>query len=274
VPAINVQPTLDAGLYPEPPINAITFWGHATSYIDIGGYGIITDPVFAGAYSPFHRRTIPSPPAHAFDQTRLILISHAHFDHLHPKTLDQFADGTVVLCPEPSVGHLDDLGLTVQAMEPGDIYEFPGGTVTAVPAHHPGGRLSLKARHDGRALGYVIETEESTVYYTGDTEYYGGLATVGRRFDPDIVILNLNAHLNSRDALLAVAALGMPKVIPTHYGAYAGSNSRNSPEWRADLMAELGSQVIPLAVGESHNLPLPDRGIMAAGGAGDPTALH
>jgi L-ascorbate metabolism protein UlaG (beta-lactamase superfamily) len=273
VPAISVQPVIDAELYAEPPLNAITFWGHASSYIDVGGYGIITDPVFAGAYSPFHRRKIPTPPSHAFDQTRLILISHAHFDHLHPKTLDQFADGTVVLCPEPSANHVDDLGLEVQVMKPGDVYHIPGGTVTAVPAHHPGGRLSLKARHDGRALGYVIETDESTVYYTGDTEYFAGLVEIGREFDPDIVILNVNGHLNSDDALLAIAALGMPKVIPSHYGAYAGSNARNSPEWHAELVEKLGSVIVPLAVGESHPLPFPDRGIVASKEASGATSL-
>jgi L-ascorbate metabolism protein UlaG (beta-lactamase superfamily) len=269
VPAISVRPALDAGLYPEPPLNAITFWGHATSYIDVSGYGIVTDPVFAGAYSPFHRRTIPSPPEYAYDQTRLILISHAHFDHLHPGTLEKFTEGTVVLCPVPAANHVDEMGLEVQPMEPWETYEFTGGTVTAVPAHHPGGRLSLKARHDGRALGYVIETEESTIYYSGDTEYFAGLAEIGRAFDIDVAIVNINGHLNSYDAILAIAAIGMPKVIPTHHGAYAGSNARRSPEWRADLMAEMGETIIPLGVGDSHFLPVPDRGVVASSSPGE-----
>jgi L-ascorbate metabolism protein UlaG (beta-lactamase superfamily) len=274
VPAISVRPALDAGVYPEPPLNAITFWGHATSYIDVGGYGIVTDPVFAGAYSPFHRRTIPAPPEQAYDQTRLILISHAHLDHLHPKTLDRFTDGTVVLCPEPSVSHVDDLGLVVRPMLPGDTYEFPGGKITAVPAHHPGGRLSLKARHDGRALGYVIETEESTIYYSGDTEYYAGLAEIGRQFEPDVAIININGHLNSSDAMLAIAALGTPKVIPSHFGAYAGSNARHSSEWRAELMAEMRQMIIPLDVGDSYFLPVPDRGVVASGTVAETPTLQ
>ena len=151
---------------------------------------------------------------------------------------------------------------------------WSGSSDTPHPAHHPGGRLSLKARHDGRALGYVIETEESTIYYSGDTEYFAGLAEIGRQFEPDVAIVNINGHLNSHDAILAIAALGTPKVIPTHCGAYAGSNARHSPEWRADLMAEMGQMIIPLSVGDSHFLPVPDRGIIASGTAAETPALQ
>ena len=134
--------------------------------------------------------------------------------------------------------------------------------------------MSLKARHDGRALGYVIETEESTIYYSGDTEYYAGLAEIGREFKPDIAIVNINGHLNSEEAILAIAALGTPKVIPTHFGAYAGSNARHSPEWRADLMAEMGRMIIPLGVGDSHSLPVPDRGVIASGATDETPTLQ
>ena len=106
MPAINVETVPDASLYVEPERDAITFWGHATNYIDVEGVGIITDPVFAGAYSPFHKRTIPVPPMDAFDQTEIILISHAHFDHLHPETIEQFPSGAVMLSPELAANHV------------------------------------------------------------------------------------------------------------------------------------------------------------------------
>ena len=250
-PAFLANPGIDPELYPEPQTNTITFWGHATSYIDVGGVGIVTDPVFEDSYSPWHGRKIPAPPSSAYDQTDIILISHAHRDHLHPRSIARFSKGTVVLCPEPSAKHLDDLGLEVRVMKPGDEYEFAGGKIVAVPAHHPGGRNSFRANHDGDALGYVIHTSSQTIYYSGDTAYFPGLSDIGLAHHPDVVILNINGHLNSYEAILAIGALGAPTVIPTHFGAYGGSNARRSPGWREELQRLMGETIVSLEVGES-----------------------
>ena len=215
----------------------------------------LTDPVFEDSYSPWHGRKIPAPPPSAYDQTDIILISHAHRDHLHPRSIARFSSGTVILCPEPSAMHVDDLGHEVRVMSPGDEYEFPGGNIVAVPAHHPGGRNSFRAGHDGDALGYVIRTSSRTIYYSGDTEHFPGLYDIGRKYRPDIAILNINTHLNSYDAVLAIGALGAPTVIPSHFGASGGTNARRSPGWRAELGRLIGEVVVPLGVGES--LPLP-----------------
>ena len=139
-------------------------------------------------------------------------------------------------------------------MRPGDEYVFSRGTVIAVAAHHPGGRNSLKARHDGRALGYVIRTPQRTIYYSGDTEYFEGFADVRRQHAPDIAILNINAHLNSYEAVLAIGALGYPIVLPTHCGAYGGFNAHNNSGWRAELKRLMGDVLRLLEVGESLDL--------------------
>jgi len=226
---------VDPSLYPEPARDAITFWGHATCYIDVGGYGIITDPVFSRSYSPFHGRKVPAPPFTDYDQARVILLSHAHRDHLDPGTLKRFPEGTLVLCPEPSAGYLDGLGLQVRVMHLWDEVPIPGGRIVAVPASHPGGRNSLSAAADGRALGYVIHALGHTVYYSGDTEYFEGLFDIRRTQSPDIAILNVNAHLHGYDVLLAAAALGYPRVLAAHHGAYGGFNARHAAGWREDL---------------------------------------
>jgi L-ascorbate metabolism protein UlaG (beta-lactamase superfamily) len=240
--------------YGEPPLDAITFWGHACAYIDVGGYGIVTDPVFSRKYATIRRRLITSPPYSSYDQTRVILISHAHQDHLDPQTLWRFPAKAEILAPAPSAEYLRKHGFKARVMRPGDTYEFPGGTITAVAAHHPGSRMSLKARSDGRAIGYVIRTPSETVYYTGDTEYFSGIRKVGAKYHPDIVLMNLNAHLHSGDAVAAIRDLGVPTVIPIHYGAYNGKMVRLGPQWRAELMDSVGQAVVPLEVGQSYSL--------------------
>jgi len=246
--------TPDEELYGEPPSDAITFWGHAAMYIDINGYGIITDPVFEPSYASVHRRYIKSPPESSFDQTRLVLISHAHNDHLSPKTLKRFTESTVLLCPIPSAKYMDELKLKIITMRPGDVYAFDGGTIHAVAAYHPGHRYSFKADADGRALGYVIETPERTIYYTGDSDYFDGFPRVGSTFQPDLVLLNLNTHLKPPDALKVIRDLNPTTVIPGHFGAYRGSNERKTPKYRKELAEMLGSMWVELAVGESCDL--------------------
>jgi len=254
-PGVHTRSHADPMLYTEPSANAITFWGHACVYIDMGGFGIVTDPAFMDRWAVLRRRLIPVPPSEAYDQTRLILISHAHQDHLDPKALARFAPGTVILAPSPAARYLHHRGIRALVMVPGSQYPIPGGSVTAVAACHPGGRYAVKAKADGRALGYVIRTKSATIYYSGDTKYFSGFSAIGREYRPDVVILNVNRHLHSSDALSAIADLGAPIVIPAHYGAYSGPSARLAKRWRNELVLELGSTIVPLEVGERMRLP-------------------
>lgn len=250
-PALFVKSHPDARLYPEPARAAVTFWGHACVYLDVDGYGIVTDPVFGARFSPLHGRKIPAPPPEAYDQTRLILISHAHQDHLQPGTLTRFSDESVILCPAPSAKHARGLGPRVRVMRPGDEYHFPGGSVIAVPAYHPGRRWSRKARADGGALGYVIRTRKGTIYYSGDTDYFDGFRRIGDEFKPDLAILNVNAHLPPDDAARAHADLGYPRVISSHMGAYGSPRAKRAVRFHEEVLRRAGRLGVPLRVGES-----------------------
>ena len=255
-PAIHARPRVDPVLYSEPPADAITFWGHACVYIDVRGFGIVTDPAFMGRWAIIRHRMIPIPPPEAYDQARVVLISHAHQDHLDPKALARFSPGTVILAPAPAARYLAQRGIRAHVMVPGSEYRIPGGSIVAVAAFHPGGRNAIKARADGRALGYVIRTARTTIYYSGDTKYFPGFATIGAKYRPDIALLNVNRHLHSSDALLAIEDLGAPIVIPSHYGAYSGSSARVASRWRRELVQALGATLVPLEVGESMPIPV------------------
>ncbi len=245
------KPGIDALYTLEPPRNSLTFWGHASSYVDVDGFGIVFDPVFDPAYGILHRRMVAAPPPSAYDQAQVILISHAHSDHLSTETLGRFPESATVLCSEESAAYLTGLDAHVETMNPGDRYPFPGGRIVAVPASHPGGRWSLDAEPDGRALGFVIETPRVTLYYSGDSDYFAGFAAIGRLYAPDIALVNINAHLNDEDALRAIEALGAPLVIPTHHGAYFSVNELRTPYWHQELERVLGSRFMRVGVGES-----------------------
>lgn len=244
----------DPYLYKTPAENAVTFWGHSTTNIDLNKYDIVTDPVFVPSFAPLYPRYAPVPPPSAYARTRVVLISHAHHDHLSRKTLETFPENVVVLCPQHAADYLRTLDRDVRAMRPGDTYDIPGGRIVAVAAHHPGTRFGIHSTSDGDALGWIIQTENKTIYYTGDTGYFDGFEQVGDLYQPDLVLLNLTCHIHSQDALRAIHDLGMPTVVPIHYGAYSTPKEKYVAGWRQELGSWIGSRFKTLAVGES--LPL------------------
>jgi L-ascorbate metabolism protein UlaG (beta-lactamase superfamily) len=207
----------DGVLFPVPPRDALTFWGHACCYVDVDGYGIVTDPVFQKGFTIEHRHLAAPPPA-SYRGARLVLVSHAHPDHLDKETLKSFPAECTILCPAPSAPYLKDLPQSVRTLRPGDVVPFPGGCVIAVAARHAGGRRSNSASDDGRALGYVIETPGAVIYYAGDTEYFAGIDSVASAYHPDIALLNMNGHLHGLDAVHAFRATGASRLVPMHFG--------------------------------------------------------
>lgn len=247
---------VDGNLFPPPPRNAVTFWGHACSFIDVDGYGIVTDPVFEKQLN-IRRRKVAIPPPTSYERARLVLISHAHNDHLNTATLATFSDSTLILCPEPAARYLTELPQRVKVMRPGDTHAFPGGRVTAVPAYHTGGRWAVVPVPDGRALGYVIDTAWGTIYYSGDTDYFGGIEEVAERHAPQLALLNINgAHLTWKEAVRAAKTLGTPIVVPMHFGAfgYLVLGEQKRPRGYDDARRELGDALHLLELGESLSL--------------------
>ena len=248
--------TPDPVLFPVPARDAVTFWGHACCYIDVDGFGIVTDPVFERT-AGVRRRRVGAPPRESYAGARVVLISHAHVDHLSPETLATFPPGTVVLCPPSVAERIDKLGFEARVMKPGEVYSCPGGRVIAVAAKHGGGRWGLRGKADGRALGWVIETPRGTVFCSGDTNYFEGFAEVGNTYHPDIAILNVNGHLQSTDAVSAALDTRARFVIPVHFGVYGwlGLGEPKNPRDYEEIARALGPVLVKLGLGES--LPLP-----------------
>lgn len=241
--------------FPDPARDAVTFWGHACSYIDVGGTGVVLDPVFEKSLWQ-RRRFIGAPPDQALRDTRVVLISHAHDDHTSPKTLARFPRGTVVLCSRPAADFLAKEGIEARAMAPGEQFDLGEVTIVAVAVFHPGSRKGLERGADGRALGWVIKTPDATIFYSGDSDYCSAFANVGWTYAPDIAILNVNGHLKPPDAARAAADLGAPVVIPSHWGAYGywliGGNRH--PRGEKELERLLGERLHVLRVGQSFKL--------------------
>lgn len=197
----------------------VTWLGHATVLLEVGGARLLTDPVLRRRILHLHRVVpVPAPPR----DLDAILVSHLHHDHLDRATLQRIGGSAPLVVPRgalrsPSVR---GLGRDVVELAAGEDVTVGGIRVEAVPAEHHGGRTPLTA--DVPALGFVAER----VYFAGDTDLFDGMRALAGRVD--VALLPVSGwgpkvgpgHMNPDRAARAAALIGPAVAIPIHWGTY------------------------------------------------------
>ncbi|WP_236024651.1 MBL fold metallo-hydrolase [Arenibaculum pallidiluteum] len=218
---------------------AVTFVGHASFLVQVGGVAILTDPVWSERASPFSfvgplRVRDPGQPLAALPGVELLLVSHNHYDHLDLATLREvqarWAPPTVTGLGNAPL--LAEAGIAATELDWWQSVEVAGTRITYVPAQH----FSARGLFDrNRALwgGFVVEADGATVYFAGDSGYCPHFAEIGQRFPRiDLALLPIGAyeprwfmtaaHMNPDEAVQAHLDLGGPTSIGMHFGTFRG----------------------------------------------------
>ena len=166
----------------------------------------------------------------------LVLVTHAHFDHLHRPSLRAIVQHTrrrrgrppIIVVPNQVFDLVSDLGFDdVVELDWWNSYRHRGLTVTHVPSRHWGARI-LKDSHRGYG-GYVLRDAEHSIYHAGDTAYFPGFREIGRRLAPELALLPIGAynppsfrsvHASPADATRAFLDLKSRWMVPMHYGTF------------------------------------------------------
>jgi L-ascorbate metabolism protein UlaG (beta-lactamase superfamily) len=212
----------------EPGQFCITWIGHASFLVQTPGANILIDPNWANWLLVIRRLKHAGLHVDHLPNIDLVLITHAHFDHLNRRSLRQIARGQPIVVPK-GVGNLvGDLGFDrVLEMEWWDETGFDGVEIVFTPAKHWGARM-LADRHRGYG-GYVIRQGSRSVYHGGDSAYFDGFKEIGRRLAPEIALLPIGAyqppsfrdhHISPEQALKAFTELKSKVLIPMHWGTY------------------------------------------------------
>jgi L-ascorbate metabolism protein UlaG (beta-lactamase superfamily) len=219
----------------------ITFIGHSGFLIQIGGKNVLVDPNFANWIFILKRLRRPGLRLRELPPIDYVLVSHAHFDHLHRPSLRAIARLTrrkrglapQIIVPRHVGEVVESLGYSrVLEMEwwqtVRDNRDGVGGLeITHTPANHWGARM-IHDNHRGFG-GFVLRAGEHSVYHSGDTAYFGGFAEIGRRLRPGIALLPIgayeppsfrNVHTSPEDALQGFLDLRAERMIPMHYGTF------------------------------------------------------
>ncbi len=215
-----------------PPINdgqvCLTWIGHASFLLQTHGLNILIDPNWAKWLKVIKRVKHPGLHLHDLPQIDLVLVTHAHFDHLDRKTLREVADQQPIVVPFEVGNLVHDLGFhSVHELDYWQSYQHGPLKITLTPAHHWGARV-LHDSHRGFG-GYVIEAGGRSIFHCGDTAYFDGFNEIGERHEIDLALMPIGAydppsgrevHMNPEEAVRAFFELKAKRLIPMHYGTF------------------------------------------------------
>ena len=214
----------------------VTFIGHASFFVQIGGLNIVIDPNFARWLFVLKRLRKPGIYLRDLPPIDVVLVTHAHFDHLHRPSLRAIVQQTlrhrdkapVLVIPHHVMDLVSDLGFReVIELNWWNSFRQSGLTITHVPSRHWGARV-IKDSHRGYG-GYVLRDQKHSIYHAGDTAYFPGFREIGQRLEPQLAMLPIgaynppsfrNVHADPSDATRAFLDLKARWMVPMHYGTF------------------------------------------------------
>ena len=238
IPEGHVLPAADAvaALADAGDADAITWIGHATFLIRLGGTTILTDPFLMPRASPANfigpkRFAPPGIPLGDLPPIDVIVLSHNHYDSLDTRTLAALPNKatTAVVAPLGLGATFVRLGFErVHELDWFESAEIAGVTVTALPARH-WSRRGIGDENRTLWMGASIAGSGQRIYFSGDTAYAPYFADLGAQYGPfDYGIVGIGAyeprammqysHTTPEEAVDLALDMGAGTVVAMHWG--------------------------------------------------------
>lgn len=229
---------------PEPGEVAIWWFGQSgyaiktasvLFYIDLYLSEVLTEK-YANTAKPHVRMTEAPLRGSDLPDAPWLFASHQHTDHLDPGT------APALMAASPDMQLVLPLALRQRAeqmgLDPARLITMHGDDamligpmlVHAIPSAHPTLDFTVEAGYP--FLGFVIEVDGLTLYHSGDTILYDGLAEWLSQFKIDLAFLPINGtdaerirlkvapNMNMQEAVDLAKTLGVRLAIPHHYDLF------------------------------------------------------
>ena len=216
----------------------VTYIGHATLLLELGGVRVLTDPNFEpklGRVLP--RVSAPGIALHDVPKLDAILLTHAHADHLSFEALDALPRDVPLFAPPAVQRWLWKRGYGhAVPLAPDEEAKVGPVTLLAAAARHRGNRYGFD-RWRAATNMYLLDDGGRSVFFAGDTALVGDthhlverhLHETGRQLDVALLPIGhapwwkpgfRRGHLTAADALELFQLLKARLLIPYHWGTF------------------------------------------------------
>ena len=251
--------------------------GHSTVLLTFLRVPALTAPVFSRRVGPGVPPFILGPKRYLapallpadFPAPDVIVLSHAHFDHLDTWSLRKFSRQTPIVTARATGDIVRRLGFHhVHELDWGQTVTLttPRGpiTFTGIEVAHWGARMM---RDDHRGYnGYLLARASHTVCFAGDTAHTEAFARLHDPQNPiDLMLMPIGAyepwiraHCNPEQAAAMARAAGALAFVPMHHETFKLSNEpMDEPAARIRrAYAEEPQRLLATRVGETFRVPL------------------
>jgi L-ascorbate metabolism protein UlaG (beta-lactamase superfamily) len=239
----------------------LTFVGHSTVLVDLGGVRLLTDPVLRDRLLHL-RRHASAPATEITERLDAVLISHLHADHLDLPSLRALERGVRLIVPRGAGPWLQRRGFEhVDELTAGETARVGELEVTAVQAHHQARRWTVAGRR-AEPIGFEIrggprgDAAGRSVYFAGDTDLFPEMDEMAGTIDVALLPVwgwgtSLSAgHLDPRAAAEAAARIRPGIAVPIHWGSLLPvGRARKHGHLLHDPPRDFATQVAELAPG-------------------------
>jgi N-acyl-phosphatidylethanolamine-hydrolysing phospholipase D len=220
---------------------AITWVGHATVLLRVGGLSLLTDPHFSERASPMRfagpKRVVPPVPSlEELPHIDAVVISHNHYDHLDLHTVAKLAEQA-----GGSPRFFVPLGLKAWFARRGidDVVELDwwesrelrGLKIDFVPVQHWSKR-TLTDENQSLWGGWVIRHPELSFFFAGDSGYSPDFSDIRAKFGGfDLAAIPIGAyaprwfmqimHLDPAEAVQVHKDVNARRSLAIHWGTFA-----------------------------------------------------
>ncbi len=219
----------------------ITWIGHSTFLIQIGGINILTDPIFGNASCLYRRMLPPGIPLDGLPAIDYVLLSHNHRDHMDSTALHAIKKqhNAQILVPAGDKRWFDRRSFNgVSEYMWWQSYKVaitsmyaPSIKFTFLPAAHWSQR-GIFDKNKSLWGSWMIEWGSQTIYFAGDTAYAQHFSFIKDEFPKiDIALMPIGpceprdwmarTHTSPQEAGQAFLDLQATHFIPMHWATFA-----------------------------------------------------
>jgi L-ascorbate metabolism protein UlaG (beta-lactamase superfamily) len=234
---------------------SITWLGHATVVLELGGARMVTDPLLRAHAGPLWRRQ-PAPPSRLWHAVDAVLLSHLHHDHADLPSLRMLGQVPILTSPR-NAAWLRRRGLQGVPLDDwAAVGEAGEVAVRSVPAVHHSRRMPHRPND---VQGHLVRSAAGAVWLAGDTSLYDGMRDLPSwagvdRLDLAVVPIGgwgprlSPGHMGPEEAAEACARTGARVAVPVHWGTFHVPPTGLFGDWMdrpADAFAEALQRTAP-----------------------------